>query len=54
MVMASLHLSIGRDADQVVRRPRPADALGAALRGAFDSRTLPEDMVRLLRRLDKA
>ena len=51
--MSALYLSIGREAEQVVRRPHPADAIGAALRGAFDCRSLPDDMVRLLRRLDK-
>ena len=51
--MSALYLSIGRDAEQVVRRPQPTDAVGAALRGAFDCRTLPEDMTRLLRLLDR-
>lgn len=52
--MSSLYLSIGRDAEQVVRLPRPADAIGAALRGVFDAPALPEDMARLLRRLDRS
>lgn len=51
--MSALFLSIDRDADQVVRRPHPSDAVGAALRGTFDCPALPPDMVRLLRRLDK-
>lgn len=51
--MCALYLSIGRDAEQTVLRPRPADAIGAALRGSFSCPPLPEDMVRLLRRLDK-
>lgn len=51
--MSNLYLSIGREAEQVVRRPHPADAIGAALRGAFDCRQLPEDMARLVRRLDR-
>ena len=53
LVMSALYLSIGRDAEQTVVRPRPSDAIGAALRGAFASPPLPEDMARLLRRLDK-
>jgi hypothetical protein len=51
--MSALYLSMARDAEQVVRRPRPADAIGAALRGVFDCPALPEDMTRLLRRLDR-
>ena len=44
---------IGAVAEQVVRRPLPTDAIGAALRGAFGCRSLPEDMTRLLCRLDR-
>ena len=51
--MPALYLSAEREADQVVRRPRPADAIGAALRGAFACPSLPDDMVRLLRRIDR-
>lgn len=51
--MSALYLSIGREGEQVVRRPRPSDALGAALRGAFSCPALPADMVRLVRRLDR-
>lgn len=46
-------LSMASDAVEVVRRPRPADALGAALRGAFGTPPLSDDIARLLRRLDK-
>ena len=51
--MTALYLSMGRDADQVVRTPRPADPIGAALRGIFECPPLPEDMARLLRRIDR-
>ena len=51
--MSALYLTIGRDAEQLVRSPRPADAIGAALRGAFGCPSLPDDMARLLRRLDR-
>lgn len=38
--------------EQIVRRPRPADAIGAALRDAYGGTVAtPEDMLRLLRRL---
>lgn len=41
--------------DQVVRRPRPNDAIGAALRGVFGPQAcLPADMARLLQALDRA
>ncbi|WP_425228307.1 hypothetical protein [Sphingomonas sp.] len=39
---------------EVVPRPRAADAVGAALRGAFDLSPLPDEMQRLLQRLDRA
>jgi hypothetical protein len=47
--------SIARiDNDGVVRRPMPGDALGFALRGVYEEPAhLPEDMVRLLRTLDR-
>lgn len=47
--------SIARvDDDWVVRRPMPGDALGSALRVVYgDSTALPEDMLRLLRNLDR-
>lgn len=51
--MAALYLSIGTDTGQVVRRPRPSDAIGAALRGVFDCPALPDDISRLLQRLDR-
>jgi hypothetical protein len=51
--MSALYLSIGTETDQVVRRPCPSDAIGAALRGVFDAPPMPEDMARLLRRLDR-
>lgn len=51
--MSALYLQMTRDADQVVHRPRPSDAIGAALRGVFDSPALPDDMIRILRRLDR-
>jgi len=39
--------------EQIVRRPRPADAIGAALRDAYGGTVAtPEDMLRLLRRLN--
>jgi hypothetical protein len=38
----------------VVDRPRASDAIGDALRGAFDrDNGLPADMMRLLRKIDK-
>lgn len=47
--------SIARvDDDGVVRRPMPGDALGSALRVVYgDNTALPEDMLRLLRNLDR-
>ena len=47
--------SIDRIDDQgVVRRPMPSDALGSALRGVYgEPAQLPEDMLRLLRTLDR-
>ena len=38
---------------EVVRLPRPADALGAALRGTFAMPKTGTDMVALLQRLDR-
>ena len=46
-------LSMANDAVEVVRRPRPADALGAALRGAFGCPAVPDEMAQLLRQLEK-
>ena len=41
--------------EQVVRRPRRTDAIGAALREAFAiGAGLPDDMGALLRKLDRA
>lgn len=53
--MASLYISNAHGGnEQVVVRPRPADALGAALRGAFGShRHLPTDLAQLVQRLDR-
>jgi hypothetical protein len=51
--MSALSLSVSREGEQVVRRPRATDAIGAALRGAFGCPALPEDMARLVRRLDR-
>lgn len=51
--MSALYLSIGTETDQVVRRPLPTDAIGSALRGVFNCPALPDDMARLLRRLDR-
>ena len=40
--------------EQVVRVPRPADGIGAALRAAWGGGTvLPSDWARLLTRLDR-
>ena len=36
-----------------VRGPRSTDAIGAALRGAFDVKSLPEDMQAALRKLSR-
>lgn len=46
--------SMACDTVEVVRRPRPADAVGAALRSVYGGVALPEDMSQLLRRLEKA
>jgi hypothetical protein len=53
--MASLYISKAQGSnEQVVVRPRPADALGAALRGAFGAHGgLPSDLAHLLLRLDR-
>ncbi len=53
--MSALYISTASGGnDQVVCRPRPADAIGAALRGVFgDGACLPPDMMRLLQKLDK-
>lgn len=38
----------------VIDRPRASDAIGDALRGAFDrDNGLPADMMRLLKKIDK-
>ena len=53
-IMAALYLSSADQGnEEVVRLPRPADALGAALRGVFSDQPLPVDMVLLLNRLDR-
>lgn len=52
-VMSALYLAASNGNDQLVRRPSPTDAIGAALRGAFGCPGLPEDMVRALWRLDR-
>lgn len=53
--MSALYISpTGTGNGQVVHRPRPADPIGAALRGAFgDGATLPPDILRLLQNLDR-
>lgn len=53
--MASLYISNAQAGnEQVVARPRAADALGAALRGAFGAhRNLPSDLAQLMQRLDR-
>lgn len=51
----ALHM-VNRDENgpQTVRGPRVTDVIGYALRGAFDEpRGLPEDMVRMLRQMDR-
>jgi hypothetical protein len=55
--MTAMHLS-GPKAKAVrgvvVDRPRASDAIGDALRGAFDrDNGLPADMMRLLRKIDR-
>ncbi len=42
-----------RYGDYVVRQPRPTDAAGHALREVFGDTPLPDDLVVLLRRLDR-
>jgi hypothetical protein len=37
----------------VVRSPRSTDALGHALRGVFNDTPLPDELLVLLRRLDR-
>lgn len=39
--------------DYVVQRPRASDAIGHSLRGVFAEMPLPDEMVRLLRQLDR-
>ena len=53
--MIGFHASITRtDENGVVGRPMPGDALGAALRGLYGEQPqLPDDMLRLLRTLDR-
>ena len=53
--MSALYISSAATGnDQVVHRPRPADAIGAALRGVFGTGcALPADMARLLERLER-
>lgn len=55
-MMTSAFLCIDRHAgEQVVRSPRPTDAVGQALRGAIPAGAgLPEDILALLTRLDRA
>ena len=54
--MSVLYLSASLTGnDGVVRAPLASDAIGAALRGVFgETVRLPQDMVRLLARLDGA
>ena len=53
--MSALYLSMTASGnDQVVRCPRPADAIGTALRGTYGHAPgLPADIARLLQRLDR-
>lgn len=55
--MTAMHFSDGKakaGRSVVVDRPRASDAIGDALRGAFDRDSgLPADMMRLLRKIDK-
>lgn len=37
----------------VVRGPRPTDAIGQALRGAYDCHALPADMLAALQAMDR-
>jgi hypothetical protein len=55
-MMTSASLCIERQGtEQVVRAPRPTDALGAALRNAFPTGAgLPDDWSTLLSKLDGA
>lgn len=51
----ALHM-VHRDENgqQTVRSPRVTDVIGYALRGAFDEpRGLPEDMLQMLRKMDR-
>lgn len=44
----------GADDGGAVRRPAPGDALGSALRSVYvETVALPEEMVRLLRQIDR-
>ncbi|MDP1025651.1 hypothetical protein Q5H91_00355 [Sphingomonas sp. KR1UV-12] len=54
--MTSASLCIDRaGGEQVVRPPRPTDAVGEALRGAFPAGSgLPDDMIDLLRKLNRS
>ncbi len=45
--------SKARHGDYVVGSPRTTDAIGHALRGAFAASHLPDDLLMLLRRLDR-
>lgn len=47
------HPGKARHGDYVVRSPRPTDALGHALRGVFSDTSLPDDLLVLLRRLER-
>jgi len=38
--------------EQVVRMPRPGDALGTALRHVYPEERLPDDLTALLRQID--
>ncbi|GAA0668372.1 hypothetical protein FHT00_000294 [Sphingomonas insulae] len=53
MVTDEHHLGKAKHGDYVVRTPRPADALGLSLRGVFHDSPLPDDLLMLLRRLDR-
>ena len=47
------HVGKAKRGDYIVRSPRPTDALGHALRGVFGDTPLPDDLLVLLRRLER-
>lgn len=53
MNIAMHHKGKAAQGDYIVRTPRPTDALGHALRDVFHDTPLPNDLLTLLRRLDR-